>query len=239
MKQYQTGELADLCNVTVRTVQFYEKKGLLNARKSTITPHGRRLFDEESKETLQVILILKSFGFKLKDIQIIINEQVDLKVIRTMVSEREAEVEKEIKKLSQLQKEIKQYQNYISKSSIAPLNKLLNTHQIMKRNKYQNKISSSFIKKLLPIAFIQYGIIIFSILNKSWKPVVLNFPILMIFTNLLTYQHHQIREYLCPNCQCLFSPSFKRWVIAKHTPNTRKLECVKCKETNYCIATTK
>ena len=29
MSKYTTGELAKLCNVTVRTVQYYDKRGIL------------------------------------------------------------------------------------------------------------------------------------------------------------------------------------------------------------------
>ena len=42
MSKYTTGEMAKLCNVTVRTVQFYDTKGLLIP--SDLTEGGRRLY---------------------------------------------------------------------------------------------------------------------------------------------------------------------------------------------------
>ena len=69
MTLYQTGELAKHCNVTVRTIQYYDKKGLLQSMPSS--SNGRRLFDEQSKVNLEIILILKSIGFSLKDIKIL------------------------------------------------------------------------------------------------------------------------------------------------------------------------
>lgn len=33
MTQYQTGELAKRCNVSIRTIQYYDRKGLLTSTK--------------------------------------------------------------------------------------------------------------------------------------------------------------------------------------------------------------
>ena len=44
MLKYTTGELAKLCNVSVRTVQFYDTKNLL--KPSEISKGGRRLYTE-------------------------------------------------------------------------------------------------------------------------------------------------------------------------------------------------
>ena len=45
MAQYTTGELAKECGITVRTVQFYDQKGILVP--SARTEGGRRLYSEE------------------------------------------------------------------------------------------------------------------------------------------------------------------------------------------------
>ncbi|MDW4275419.1 MerR family DNA-binding transcriptional regulator [Staphylococcus saprophyticus] len=57
MSQYQTGELAKLKNVSVRTIQYYDRKGLLKTVQTA--KNGRRIFDEQSKQDLEIILILK------------------------------------------------------------------------------------------------------------------------------------------------------------------------------------
>ena len=55
MSQYQTGELAKLKNVSVRTIQYYDRKGLLKTVQTA--KNGRRIFDEQSKQDLEIILI--------------------------------------------------------------------------------------------------------------------------------------------------------------------------------------
>ncbi|MDW3988535.1 MerR family DNA-binding transcriptional regulator [Staphylococcus saprophyticus] len=44
MSQYQTGELAKLKNVSVRTIQYYDRKGLLKTVQTA--KNGQRIFDE-------------------------------------------------------------------------------------------------------------------------------------------------------------------------------------------------
>ena len=53
MTQYQTGELAKQCNVSIRTIQYYDRKGLLTSTKTE--DNGRRVFDEQSKQDLEIV----------------------------------------------------------------------------------------------------------------------------------------------------------------------------------------
>ena len=45
MSKYTTGELAKLCGVTVRTVQYYDSRGILIP--SELSEGGRRLYSED------------------------------------------------------------------------------------------------------------------------------------------------------------------------------------------------
>ena len=45
MSHYTTGELAKQCGITVRTVQFYDQRGILVP--SALTEGGRRLYSED------------------------------------------------------------------------------------------------------------------------------------------------------------------------------------------------
>lgn len=59
------GELASLCGVSVRTLQYYDKRGLLHA---SLTEGGRRVYSRDDLLVLQQILFLKSLGFPLNEI---------------------------------------------------------------------------------------------------------------------------------------------------------------------------
>ena len=52
MSLYTTGELAKKCNVSVRTIQYYDERGILVP--TDLTEGGRRLFSEKDVATFGV-----------------------------------------------------------------------------------------------------------------------------------------------------------------------------------------
>jgi DNA-binding transcriptional MerR regulator len=61
------GEVAKKMKVTVRTLQYYDKEGLLSP--SAESEGGRRLYTDKDFVTLHQIVSLKSLGFSLDDIK--------------------------------------------------------------------------------------------------------------------------------------------------------------------------
>ena len=61
------GEVAKKMGVTVRTLQYYDKKGLLSP--SAESEGGRRLYTNKELIILNQIISLKSLGFTLGDIK--------------------------------------------------------------------------------------------------------------------------------------------------------------------------
>ena len=61
------GELAKKMGITIRTLQYYDKEGLLSP--SAESEGGRRLYTDKDIVLLHQILSLKSLGFSLKDIK--------------------------------------------------------------------------------------------------------------------------------------------------------------------------
>lgn len=64
-------EVSKLTGVSVRTLQYYDKIGLLPP--AGYTEAGYRIYDDESLERLQQILLFKELEFPLKEIKRIIN----------------------------------------------------------------------------------------------------------------------------------------------------------------------
>lgn len=69
------GELAKRCQVSVGTLRFYEKNGLLNSDSRTDT--GYRLFSEEAERRLDFILRAKQVGLSLQDISELLAIRID------------------------------------------------------------------------------------------------------------------------------------------------------------------
>lgn len=61
------GEVAKKMGVTVRTLQYYDKEGLLSP--SAESEGGRRLYTDKDLIILHQIISLKSLGFSLDDIK--------------------------------------------------------------------------------------------------------------------------------------------------------------------------
>ena len=67
-KGYMTiGEVAKKMNVTVRTLQYYDREGLFSP--SSESEGGRRLYTDRDLIKLHQILSLKSLGFSLEEIK--------------------------------------------------------------------------------------------------------------------------------------------------------------------------
>lgn len=71
---YTIGDLAKEFDVTLRTLRFYEDKGLLNPRRDGLT----RLYSRRDRARLKLVLMGKRVGFALSEIK----EMLDLYDLR-------------------------------------------------------------------------------------------------------------------------------------------------------------
>lgn len=70
MRTYLSGEFAKKTNVTIRTLRYYDKIGLLVPKKNE--DNGYRQYSDKDFVTLQKILAMKQIGFSLEEIQLLI-----------------------------------------------------------------------------------------------------------------------------------------------------------------------
>lgn len=80
MSTYTTGELAKLCNVSVRTVQYYDERGILVP--TSLSEGGRRLFTDKDLKMLETICFLRNLGISIKDIAQILGSKESKKLLR-------------------------------------------------------------------------------------------------------------------------------------------------------------
>lgn len=66
MSKYTTGEIASLCGVTVRTIQYYDSRGILKPDQHS--EGGRRLYSEDDLKKMRIICFLRDMGISLKSI---------------------------------------------------------------------------------------------------------------------------------------------------------------------------
>ena len=89
MSKYTTGELAKLCGVTVRTVQYYDTRGILSP--SELSEGGRRLYTDDDLRQLRIICFLRDMGLPIDAIGQLLAEEEPGRVIQLLLEQQEQE----------------------------------------------------------------------------------------------------------------------------------------------------
>ena len=79
MSLYKIGEVSTLCNISIKTLRYYEELGLIKPVKVDIYS-GYRYYDESNIEIIYKIQLLKELGFSLQEIKEFDEESFEDKV---------------------------------------------------------------------------------------------------------------------------------------------------------------
>lgn len=97
MSQFSTGELAKAAEVSVRTVQYYDQRGILTP--SEVTEGGRRIYHDSDLERLQVICFLRDLDFSIKQIKKLLQEENREQVLELLLTDQIESLEKSSKEI--------------------------------------------------------------------------------------------------------------------------------------------
>ena len=92
MSQFSTGELAKAAEVSVRTVQYYDQRGILTP--SEVTEGGRRIYHDSDLERLQVICFLRDLDFSINQIKKLLQEENREQVLELLLTDQIESLEK-------------------------------------------------------------------------------------------------------------------------------------------------
>ena len=233
MSQYTTGELAKACGVTVRTVQFYDQRGILVP--SAMTEGGRRLYSEDDLRKMKIICFLREMGLSLDTIGQLLAEEDPGSVIDILLEQQEQVLQEEIAaqqgKLNRLE-ELKKEVRSVSSFSIDTIGDIAN---IMEGKKKMTAMHRNMILTGIPVGLLQWSSIFLWIFKGVWWPFILWIAVAVPFGILWTRYYYRHVKYICPQCHEVFRPAFKEMFFARHTPKTRKLTCVKCGHHGFCV----
>ena len=87
MSKYTTGEVAKLCNVSVRTVQYYDTRGILVP--AELSEGGRRLYSDEDLQKMKIICFLRELGLPINSIGELLSEEDPGSVIALLLEQQE------------------------------------------------------------------------------------------------------------------------------------------------------
>ena len=235
MPQYTTGELAKQCGITVRTVQFYDQRGILIP--SALTEGGRRLYSEEDLKRMKIICFLRDTGLSLDTIGQLLKEEDPGSVIAVLLEQQEQVLREEIgerrEKLDRLA-EIKSGLKTVASFSIETIGDIAT---VMENKKKLNAMYRNVLLGGIPLGILQIVSILLWILKGVWWPFLLWVVLAIPFSIFWTRYYYRHTAYICPQCHEVFRPAFKEAFFASHTMKTRKLTCAKCGHHGFCVET--
>ena len=120
---YTSGEFARKANVTIRTIRYYDKQGIL--KPSQVSEAGYRLYTDEDFGRLQKILSLKYLGFSLEEIvAMTINDEVE-DIAHSLDLQKEL-IEKRIRHLQMMAQTLDDTTRMLGESRHVDWNSILN-----------------------------------------------------------------------------------------------------------------
>ena len=235
MSQYTTGELAKACGVTVRTVQFYDQKGILIP--SALTEGGRRLYSEDDLKRMKIICFLRDTGLSLDTIGKLLEEEDPGSVISIFLEQQEQVLREEISERQEQMNRLEELKKEIKSNATFSIDSIGDIATIMENKKRLSAVHRNMLLTGLPVSILQWAAILLWIFKGIWWLFPVLAIVAIIYGVTISRYYYRSVAYICPQCHEVFKPAFKEMFWAKHTPKTRKLTCVKCGHHGYCVET--
>ena len=233
MSKYTTGEIAKLCGVSVRTVQYYDNRGILVP--SELSEGGRCLYSENDLKRMKIICFLRETGLPLNSISALFAEEKPESIISILLEEHEKELRSELsecqKKLELLdgvKRELEDIENF-SVESIGDI-----AYMMKQKNKLK-KLRWTLILTGIPVSALQLTAIVLGFVSGLWWLLCVWACVAIPWGVWASVYYFRHVAYICPECHEVFSPAFKEAFWAYHTPKMRRLTCPHCRRKGLCI----
>ncbi len=233
MSKYTTGEMAKLCGVSVRTVQYYDTRGILTP--SELSEGGRRLYSEDDLKRMKIICFLRDAGLSINSIGELLSEADPGSVISVLLEQQEQALSGEIEErqaklelLGGIRRALKSVSNF-SIESIGDI-----AYQ-MENKKEMRRLHAVLLLTGIPLSILQWASLILWIAEGFWLPFVVYVFIAIPYAVWVTRYYFSRVAYICPQCHEVFKPGLKEAFFAGHTPTLRKLSCTHCGYKGFCV----
>ena len=234
MSKYTTGEMAKLCNVSVRTVQFYDTKGILHP--SDLTEGGRRLYNDDDLHKFRLICTLKAIGLSLNSIKNVLESELSAKILTILLNEQMELLEVEIDERQKQLEMISAIKESIRDKAIVPVNTFLGIDDIMVRKKKVNN------KKKLALIYLGVGVasalgllfMAWLVASRIWWGLAVYIAV-SIISLLISAIPLKDAAFICPKCESVFKPPLRQTFFTTGNYKVRWMACPKCGHNDWCV----
>lgn len=209
MSKYTTGEMAKLCGVTVRTIQYYDTRNLLVP--SELSEGGRRLYSEQDLKRMRIICFLRDAGISISNIAGLLSEKDPGSVISVLLEHQEQSLREEINErqakldtLDAIKKELRRVESFSSVESIGDI------AYSMKNKKQLKLFRIILLLSGIPFIVIQCISIVLWIATGIRWPFAFYILMMIPYAILISVFYFKRVAYICPKCHEIFVPSKKR-----------------------------
>ncbi len=219
MSKYTTGDLAKLSNVSVRTVQYYDTKNLLNP--SSLTEGGRRLYNDDDLQKLDRICLLKALGLSLDSIKGILESENSSKITLLLLEEKEEYVKKEMSAMQMQLEAINIVKDNIQNAENITVNSISDINNIMSGKTELKKMYVKMSIMAVIIWIIELYTITKWIITGYWLSFLVGMLVVIPIATLLFKTYYKGTAYICPNCDNKFKPSKREFFFCRtYTKNS-------------------
>ena len=233
MSQYTTGEIAKLCGVTVRTVQYYDKRGVLVP--SALSEGGRRLYSGDDLRRMKVICFLRELGLPLDAIGQLLAEEDPGSVIEILIDQQAETLRGELDERREQLEKLEALKKELRGTAIRSVESIGDIAKTMEGKNKLKKLRRIMLLTGLPVTALQWAAFILGVVRGWWWLLGVWAAVAIPWGVWISRYYYKSVAYLCPQCHEVFRPTFKQMFFARHTPKTRKLTCTSCGHDGFCV----
>lgn len=233
MSKYTTGEIAKLCGVSVRTVQYYDSRNILVP--SELSEGGRRLYSEDDLKRMKIICFLRDAGVSINNISELFAEKHPEKAVAILLDRQEQALREEISEgqrrldiVENIKRELKMIDNFSVESIGDIANFMKEKHKLM-------QMRLVMILSGIPVTALQWTAIILGLTSGFWWLLAVWACVAIPWGILISIYYFNRVAYICPECHEVFRPKIKDAFWEYHTPRMRRLTCPNCHHRGLCI----
>ena len=233
MSKYTTGEMAKLCSVSVRTVQYYDKRGILVP--SELSEGGRRIYSEDDLQKLKIICFLRELDISINSISEILQEEKPQRIIQLLLEQQKQLLISEIGERQNKLKVLKKLSDSVKDDEDFSVKSIGDVAYHMKSKNKLTKARGVLLTIGIIIDIVEVATIVLWITTGMWLPFVIGMCICAIIGTWVSLYYMKRVAYICPECHEVFKPTKREIFFAAHNPKARKLRCTCCGHKGYCV----